>query len=228
LPGLFDRTCQTIRRVAELHKQFPNFALLTSTIFSSQTQDHILDFIDWIQDNLPIDQSNVTFVRGNPCDTGTLDVHPDIYRKVLNRLRSRPVRSEHNGKMDSLLSYSMFLNTLNTVERANKNSGKRVFHCCGGTKFLVIGHQAEVLPCELLDETRSLGNLRDFDYDINALLASSPAKKNIHWVRGKHCACTWECAIQASKIFDPLQWAELGWRALRMKFVGSLERKISK
>ncbi len=217
VPGLFDKVCETIHQVAKLHDRFSNFSLLVTTIFSTQTQGHILGFLDWIEENLPVDQSNVTFVRGKPLDRKTLDADPLIYNKVIARLRRHPVKSKINKQTDALLSYSMFLNTLRTVICAQRNPQRRAFRCYAGSKFLVISRQLEVYPCELLDETRSLGNLRDFDYDINALLASSSAKDIVHWVKQKQCACTWECAIQASKVFDLLQWPALGWRALNMK-----------
>ena len=216
VPGSFVRVCETIHRVSELHGEFNNFALLTSTIFSAQTQDHILDFLDWIHNNLPVDQSNLTFVRGSPREAETLKVDPLIYRQAAEWMRQHRSAGATRRAPESLLSRSIFLETLETVEKAHAKQGTRVFRCPAGQKMLLIDRGAEVLPCELLGESRSMGNLRNFNYDINALLASPQARGVARWIRQKHCSCTWECAIQASKAFDPTQWPALGMRTLSL------------
>jgi MoaA/NifB/PqqE/SkfB family radical SAM enzyme len=218
VPGLFDRTCQTIREVARLHDQFSNFAVLTSTVFSSQTQDHILDFLDWIEHELPGDQTNVTFIRGNPMDLETLQVKPKIYDQVIARLKSRPGTREVNRQPDALVSRSMFLNTLDTVVEANKNPDKRCFECFAGRKHVIIDRRGDIQPCEILENGQNMGNVRDFDYDIQALLASPRAQEVVRWIGEKHCACTWECAIQASKLFDRKQWLSLATRTWAVRF----------
>lgn len=225
VPGLFNKARQTICQVAELHNRFSNFALIVTTIFSSQTQNHILEFLDWIEENLPVDQSNVTFIRGEPRREETSVVNPMVYDKVVARLLRRPLMSKINRQTDALLSYSIFFNTLRTVLCAYQNPENRVFRCYAGHKFLVINRRAEVYPCEMLDDSWTMGNLRDFNYDINALLASARAKVVVKWIKERHCACTWECAIQASKVFDPVQWPALGMRALAIKF--SIDRRRS-
>jgi len=213
VPGLFEKVCETVRQVAELKKKHKNFVVMTSTIFSSETQHHILDFMDWIKDNLPVQQTNTTFIRGNPMVPETLNVDPVIYKKLLQKIRSKAILTNNDLGPSALITYSMFLNTLNTVEKANANPGKRVFNCFGGEKFLVISKNTAVHPCELLDESKEMGQLKDFDYDINKLLLSDKARSVRDWVKEEHCACTWECAIQSSKLFDPLQWPALAKRA---------------
>ncbi len=216
--GLFDRTCRTIGQVAALHEQFSNFVLIGSTVFSSETQHHILDFLDWIEDNLPVDQTNVTFIRGNPMVLGTLKVDPAIYDRVIARLKGRPGSPEVNRRPNELVSRSLFLNTLDTIVEANKNPEKRCFECYAGRKHLIIDRRGDVQPCEILEDSQNMGNVRDFDYDIQALLASPRAQQVVRWVGEKHCACTWECAIQASKLFDPRQWMSLATRSWAVRF----------
>ncbi len=218
IPNMFDKVCRTIHEVAALHEHFSNFALIVGTIFSRRTQSHILNFLDWIEENLPVDQSNVMFVRGDPRSRRMLDVNLDIYKKVARRVMRKSANSKADRQIDALLSYSMFLNTLNTVVRAKSNLSKRAFRCFAGQKHLVIGKNADIYPCELLEKSWSMGNLRDFDYNINNLLKSPQAKKVVRWILEKHCACSWECAIQASKAFDPFQWPALIARASTLKF----------
>jgi len=216
VPGLFDRVCETVRQIASLRKQFSNFVLITSTVFSSETQDHILDFLDWIKEHLPVEQTNVTFIRGDPLKLETLRVNPEIYQRLIEKIKRDAALQVEDRKISAILPYSMFLNTLDTIVKANQNPNQRVFKCFGGQKFLVIGRKGNVYPCELLDERFMMGNLKEFDYDIQRLIRSPQAQAVVQWVSEKHCACTWECAIQASKIFDPLQWPALALRTLKV------------
>ena len=166
VPGLFDRVCETVNQMGSLRKQFSNFVLMTSTVFSSETQGHILDFLDWIKDHLPVEQTNVTFIRGNPLKPETLHVNPEIYQRLIEKIKQDAGLQSQDRTVSAVLPYSMFLNTLDTVVEAQGNPDRRVFQCFGGQKFLVIGRQGNVYPCELLDERFRMGNLKDFDYDI--------------------------------------------------------------
>ena len=64
VPGLFDKACETIRQVSKLKKKHSNFVLISSTVFSKETQHMILDFLDWLKENLPVEQTNVTLYVG--------------------------------------------------------------------------------------------------------------------------------------------------------------------
>lgn len=224
VPGLFDRTCATVRRVAALRARYHNFAVLTSTVFGAHTQGHILELMDWIEENLPVDQVNVTFVRGHPKYATTLQPERPLYDRVIERLVRPPGHRATRTPVDAAVSRAMFLNTLGTVAEAADNEGRRVFRCYAGRKFLVVDHHGDVYPCEMLGRDSCLGSLRDFGFDAHALLASPKAREVIGRIRTGGCACTWECAIQASKAFDPLQWPGVLVRVAGLQRPAALRR----
>lgn len=55
-------------------------------------------------------------------------------------------------------------------------SGKRI-KCTAGTQSLVVSPTLEVFPCSNCGSSWSMGNLRDFGYDIESLLNSDKANK---------------------------------------------------
>ena len=69
---------------------------------------------------------------------------------------------------------------------------KMVIPCKSGEKLLVIYDNGDVFPCELLDE--KMGNIRDFDYDLNAILELKESKQIVEKIVKDECHCTWECA----------------------------------
>ena len=141
---------------------------------------------------------------------------PEIYAQVLDKVQADAALKEEDKKLSAILPYSMFLNTMDTIREANQTPNKRAFKCFAGEKFLVIGRKGDVSPCELLDKKYQMGNLKDYDWDIQKLLKSQEAKKVVHWVGEEHCACTWECAIQSSKLFDFRQWPKLAQRGIKI------------
>ena len=80
----------------------------------------------------------------------------------------------------------------------------------------MINARGEVYPCELLED-QMLGNIREYDYDLCRILKTRKArelKKN----EIKKCFCTWECAINMSLVYDPIQSLRVFGRALRSYF----------
>jgi MoaA/NifB/PqqE/SkfB family radical SAM enzyme len=69
---------------------------------------------------------------------------------------------------------------------------KYISDCHAGSLFGVVGSDATVYPCEVLD--RPLGNLRDYDFDFMKLWRDSEAKSAKKWIKDTGCNCTYECA----------------------------------
>ena len=63
VPGLFNQLSETAKKMAEL-KKYKNFYLVSSTVYSRDTDNTILDTIDYIRKNLPFDHNAITYVRG--------------------------------------------------------------------------------------------------------------------------------------------------------------------
>ncbi len=58
---------------------------------------------------------------------------------------------------------------------------------------MVIWDNGDVSPCEVLNTT--IGNIRDFDYDLVKAFNSLKAKKILSDIKQKKCYCTWENMI---------------------------------
>lgn len=60
----------------------------------------------------------------------------------------------------------------------------------GGGLMGVIYPNGDVFPCEVLD--KKMGNLHDFNMDLEALWANNQELRN--WIKESKCNCTYECA----------------------------------
>jgi hypothetical protein len=55
----------------------------------------------------------------------------------------------------------------------------------------------------------SMGNIRDFDYDIEKVLSSPAAKRIVSDIEKTRCHCSFECAILTSIVFNPRAYPHL-------------------
>ena len=67
--------------------------------------------------------------------------------------------------------------------------------CCAGEEFLYVDHEGNVSPCELIP---SIANLRDLNYDFNALLGIEKWREAVGGIKKGRCSCTHFCWLSAS------------------------------
>ncbi len=73
--------------------------------------------------------------------------------------------------------------------------------CYAGRLNLVLTERGNVYPCESFN--KKMGNLRDFDYDIEKLLKTEIAEGIVNSIQKKGCYCTHECYIMTNILFNP-------------------------
>jgi radical SAM protein with 4Fe4S-binding SPASM domain len=63
--------------------------------------------------------------------------------------------------------------------------------------------EGDVYPCEILDDSHKIGNIRDFDLNFKKLWLSHKAKEDIKFIRKTRCFCTHECFNSVNIFFNP-------------------------
>jgi radical SAM protein with 4Fe4S-binding SPASM domain len=84
---------------------------------------------------------------------------------------------------------------------------RRLIPCYAGKLNLVVTESGDVYPCELLE--KKMGNLREYDYDINKLLASQDARRVVAEIKSNACCCTHECYFITNILFNPRLYPSL-------------------
>ena len=69
--------------------------------------------------------------------------------------------------------------------------------------------EGQVYPCEILDKSHQIGNIRDFDLDFRKLWLSQKAKEEVNFIRKTKCFCTHECFNQVNILFNPKFYPKL-------------------
>jgi len=95
------------------------------------------------------------------------------------------------------------------------NARRRLVPCYAGRLNVVLGETGEVYPCET--RTGSLGNVRDYGYDLQALLGAPRARETQRAIGAGSCHCTHECNFITNILFNPRLYPALAGEYLRIE-----------
>lgn len=210
-PGGFDKVIKTIKEVKELKNKYKNFSIITNTCFMQTNQDKIIETLDFINKELNVDSMSMTFIRGNArSDETQKNLYIEKYKKATEYL------SKLNRDKFRNHPFSRFIWGATIVAREkvfeNLKTNKRNFNCYAIKKMIVLEDDGKVKICEILPT--SLGNLREYDYNIKKMARTNFAKKEYQKIKNKKCNCTWECAIRTGIIFSPKEYLTILKRSL--------------
>lgn len=214
--GSFDKTMITYSLLEGLIKKYPNFELGINTVFCSENQERMDKIINFVNGLRNIKTHTISLIRGNISDEKYKKVD---YRKYItaieklehnlkNRISSTyRFRGAHIKAAQDILQRRLIYRT--TIDN------RRLIPCYAGRLNLVLTETGNVFPCEIL--TESFGNVRDYGYDMEAIIRSEKAKKVIASIVNKECYCTHECYLMTNILFNPRLYPALAKEYFQLK-----------
>lgn len=206
----------TYRLLADMAKRYPNLTLSSGVVCNKYNAGRVKEILDYIIAEMPGVKPQLAMVRGKPrlADAKDVDLDEvrDVYAHYLNLFPdpdNRPL-----GGLISTLGEMVNELTLDIAEQ-----DRDFLPCRSGEKLVVIYDNGDVYPCEYLD--KKIGNVRDWNYDVRAILASDKARETVQEIIETKCHCTWECANYNNMIFSPRHMAKLVLRHARKTMTGS-------
>jgi len=197
-PSGFQKVLKTAGTLQEMKSRYSNYFVEANIVFSKNTQDSIDDLVTRIHSTKLFDSIAVLYIRGNPEDPELLKPDLEKYRKINRRIiETFRVKRHPSARILEALT-DMVVETVIKAEKTSKNC----FRCFAADRFAVLNSKGDLYPCEIMED-RLIGNVRNWKYDIPAMLESPVAKEIREFA--KTCVCTWECAINMSFIYQPLQ-----------------------
>jgi MoaA/NifB/PqqE/SkfB family radical SAM enzyme len=201
-PGGFARVIETYERLAPLLNRYPQFELGVNTVFCRANQDHMEAIADFVARLKRIRTHTVSLVRGELADAGHKQVDLDKYQRIAQRLAGElrrgvaPVYAFRGGRLKAAQDIVQRRLILRTAREH-----QRLIDCYAGQLNLVLSETGEVYPCET--RLQSLGNVRDHDYDLRAVMRAAPARDTLGSIARRECACTHECYFITNILFNP-------------------------
>lgn len=214
-PGSFERVMQSYRLLAPLLDRYANFELGINTVFSARNQDQMDEIMDFVA-ALPVPCSHtISLVRGDLRQPGHLQLDIGKYERAAARLagrlreRASPLYRFRGARLKAAQDVLQ-----RRLIRETWSARRRLVPCYAGRLNLVLGETGEVFACETL--TRSLGNVRDYGYDLRRLLRAPRATEAQRAIDAGACHCTHECNFITNILFNPRLYPALAGEYLRI------------
>lgn len=212
-PGSYNKILDSYAAVSSLRKKYHNLVLDSNSVYTSNTEETILETLKTIKKEFDFDNISVTYARGGIKDTSLKEssfvkyMEMNDYLKNIKRTKEKrffyPV---WRGVRD--VSREYLIRTVVNEEFVSP--------CVAGRKLLILGETGEVFPCEILK--KGMGNVRDYGYDLKNLLSKHKNKELVKWINESKCKCSFECALAANVIWG--KWAFLKIVKASIKNIG--------
>lgn len=213
VPDCEGKLRETVRQLKELKKQFPGFSIEVTTTISQLNKRNFSRTCDFVE-SLDVDEHILALVRGTPRDPAVAGVGLEEYEEIVREFEDvRKGKTRRRGLKAAALAA---LQNMTTRESIKSLRNKRMtYPCRAGTRAVKVTSTGDVLACELIEEP--MGNLRDFDFDLPALMKSEKAVNIIDSIKNNECYCSFECLIPVNMLFDPRAYPRLAAEVFRLR-----------
>lgn len=205
----FERAVETIKALTALKKVHQHFDVGVITTISKQNQHVVAEMAKLVEALYPDGEWMVNIARGEGRDPEAVDVDPQAYLLAHRLIQERVARGSFKGHSGHLAA--RWLTAKNAARReiiydiinGHRDGGG----CTAGAVAGVIQSDGTVKACEMLDG--SLGNVREFGYDLGRLWRSAAARDVRRLIQDTQCQCTQECFLSTSMLLSPDAWRRM-------------------
>lgn len=201
----FEKAIKTIEHLKELKKIYQRINIGIIITFTNENQKKFKNILKEIYSISNPDNISINLVRGDPKQKVNLDLDLNLYREAVKYRDSLFYEKKMSGhakfKGNRLATAGRIL--LNELVYKTYESNKYSTPCYAGNLSGVMYPEGDVYPCEILDDSHKIGNIRNFDLNFKKLWLSDKAKKEVEFIRKTKCFCTHECFNIVNILFNP-------------------------
>jgi len=188
--GNFDKVMDTLSRLKNLQKKYPNLEIGVGTVISKFNLDHVEETAKFVR-QLDVDSyiSEIAEERTELFNTGQpITPDPLEYEKAIETFNSH--LSKSIGKAHKVSSMTLAVRQVyySYAIRIMKER-RQVIPCYAGISNVHISPYGDVWPCCVLGYDKSMGNLRDHDYDFKKVWHSEKASDVRRFIADGKCHC---------------------------------------
>ena len=209
--GSFDKALDAIKLIKELQKEFGRINLGIATTFTSENQHKMKDIVKGIYELAKPENITIALVRGDPKEKVNQNLDIKLYQEAVefrnNLFYSKKMSGHTKFKGNKLATAGRII--LNEKVQQIFETGEYQMPCYSANLSGVMYPEGQVHPCEILDKSHKIGNIRDFNLDFKKLWLSQKAKKEVNFIRKTKCVCTHECFNSVNILFNPKFYPKL-------------------
>ena len=207
----FERAIKTIHHLKKLQETYNRINIGIIITFTSQNQKKFKEIIKEIHSLVKPDNISINLVRGDPKQKVNLNLDLELYRDAVkyrdNLYYEKKMSGHARFKGNKLATAGRIM--LNELTNKTFEENKYITPCYAGNLSGVMYPEGDVYPCEILDDSHKIGNIRDFDLDFKKLWFSKKAKEEVKFISKTKCFCTHECFNAVNILFNPKFYPEI-------------------
>ena len=209
--GTFNKALSAAMTIKKLQHEFGRINLGVATVFSSENQHKIKDIVKGIYELVKPDNITIALVRGSPKEKVNENLDIKLYQEAVqyrdSLFYSKKMSGHTKFKGNKLATASRVI----LAEKVQKIYETQEYQmpCYVGNLSGVMYPEGQVHPCEILDNSHKIGNIRDFNLNFRELWLSLKAKEEVNFIRKTKCVCTHECFNSVNILFNPKFYPKL-------------------
>lgn len=188
--GNFKLLQKTIASLLAIRKNNPRLHVDLGTVISNYNIDQLDQIEDWVhQQGIESYRHEIAEQRAEFHNIGDpITPTVEIYEKLTQRFKQKILS---NIKQKAFLTRTTEAVRLvyYDVAVAILRQQRQVTPCYAGISNIHLNYNGELWPCCVLGDEQTLGNVRKWDYNIQALLRSEQSRKSRRYIADRSCAC---------------------------------------
>lgn len=190
IKGNFVKLEETIDRLLAIRTKNPRLLVDVGTVISNFNRHHLHELEDWVHARgigayrHEIAEQRVEFYNiGDP-----ITPPPDVYEQLTLEFADKIVRNIKKKTFLTRTTEAVRVTYYHVAVQILKQR-RQVTPCYGGISNIHLDYNGEMWPCCILGGEQSMGNVREWEYDVQRLLASEQARKVKKYIADGNCAC---------------------------------------
>jgi len=190
LTGSFEKLEETINRLKIVEKDHRNFHLELGTVISVFNIGDMEEIENWvIRQGVQSYRNEIAEQREEFFNIGE-DITPaeELYEKTVKTFKEKVQRNLHSKRAFTKVTESLRLVYYDLAVSIMRER-RQIIPCYAGISNIHLNYDGDVWPCCVLGYSHSMGNIRDFNYDYDALYSSKNAEEARAYIRKGLCFC---------------------------------------
>jgi radical SAM protein with 4Fe4S-binding SPASM domain len=201
--GLFENCMNTFATLKKMQNVRPSISIT----ISSENYLRAENIYEYLLNEYEIDAVQLIMVRSE----GVFKFDENLRQPLLQAYSNLTKRLEEDYKIKRLKGFDRnsfrgkILNRKNEISRSvlmeYLRSPHYIHRCQAAALFGVITATGDIYPCEMLN--KPMGNLRDYNYDLEKLWKDKVAVETRKFIFKTNCNCEYECAMSVNILSNP-------------------------
>jgi len=220
-PGAWKILTDTFKKIVLLQKSYKNIFIFCNTTVMHSNETRLAEIHNYIVNTIKARHA-LSLIRGNPKEPEEKKID---YKNVLNFINNIYLDRPAISPFTPVIIKEIMESLVTEITLRAMREKRQIIPCKAARNLVTIMDNGDVISCEIRNDL--LGNLRNYNYDLRALLNNQKTKEVLKSIQNNECYCTWENPITTSIIFNPQYYFKIFFTWLKYLQTGVITRKVA-